>query len=196
MQYFVGDFHPWKAFAKYWIELDIWKYDPQITHWSGPHSLDKPEFYKVAVSCFRTFRDSFPLIPLPQLTVHVAMEVFLIRHPKTHFLHSTQILQLFNKQLWLKRPQHPLQESLANLSDLQHRLEISLPRTIDLIEHLRVMVCLFQIQLQWFLKHMRPRRDSNSQSSDSKSDALSIRPRGLARSCAIQKSFWKLVKFC
>ena len=29
-----------------------------------------------------------------------------------------------------------------------------------------------------FRKDIRPRRDSNSQSSDSKSDALSIRPRG------------------
>ena len=29
-----------------------------------------------------------------------------------------------------------------------------------------------------FKKKKRPRRDSNSQSSDSKSDALSIRPRG------------------
>ena len=77
VQYFVGDFHPWKAFAKYWIELDIWKYDPQITHLSGPHSLDKPEFYKVAVSCFRTFRDSFPLIPFPQLTVKKIYELLL-----------------------------------------------------------------------------------------------------------------------
>ena len=58
-----------------WITyMEIWS---QITHLSGPHSLDKPEFYKVAVSCFRTFRDSFPLIPLPQLTVKKIYELLL-----------------------------------------------------------------------------------------------------------------------
>lgn len=44
---------------------------------------------------------------------------------------------------------------------------------------------LFRTRLPKFLGHataksLRPRRDSNSQSSDSKSDALSIRPRGLS----------------
>ena len=44
---------------------------------------------------------------------------------------------------------------------------------------------LFRNRLPKFLGHataksLRPRRDSNSQSSDSKSDALSIRPRGLS----------------
>ena len=35
----------------------------------------------------------------------------------------------------------------------------------------------------------RPRRDSNSQSSDSKSDALSIRPRGLSNLERFESSY-------
>ena len=77
VQYFLGEFHPWKAFAKYWIEMDIRKYDPNFTHLSGPHSLDMPEFYKTAVGCFKIFRESFPLIPLPQLTVKKIYDLLL-----------------------------------------------------------------------------------------------------------------------
>ena len=42
--------------------------------------------------------------------------------------------------------------------------------------------------VDFFLKLYSPRRDSNSQSSDSKSDALSIRPRG-------HRQFFKLKLF-
>ena len=41
--------------------------------------------------------------------------------------------------------------------------------------------------------YSRPRRDSNSQSSDSKSDALSIRPRGLDLLCtSFHETGWRL----
>ncbi len=61
-------------------------------------------------------------------------------------------------------------------------------------------------------KKKRPRRDSNPQSSDPKSDALSIRPRGRVRKGEVQHyylkfrivsltigcivNFWRLVLYC
>ena len=44
----------------------------------------------------------------------------------------------------------------------------------------------------WIKK--RPRRDSNSQSSDSKSDALSIRPRGHTFKHSLSYQIAKLIK--